>query len=252
MRIDNLFRRLLVVVVVFALFACGAATYGGTIAVDTFDTPDPGKTFIIPGMPPWGDENPLARTDTLPSMVERDLVVEVVGIPQQVSAVGVIGYEQAYDRGVFRLGTLGSAGTQAILQYHGPTGMGPISLDLTDDGANDRLELAFNYVDPGFGETMDVHVTVGAPDGTTSTVGLDVAETEGPVVVEVPFADFTPNLFSTVSSLTFTFNDGVAPAPNVDFELDGIQAVPEPSAIVSLCALGALALAVGTWRWRRR
>ncbi|MBN2473996.1 MAG: PEP-CTERM sorting domain-containing protein [Pirellulales bacterium] len=248
---------------VCALVVNPAATLANTIVIDSFDNPNPGTNFFVPGLAPWGSGNPFLNKDTVVGVLggERDILVQVVGTPLPISAAGIIGYEPVYGNGVLEVGTYGRAGTRVTAQYDGvdmdssgalvdAKGLGPV--DLTDGGVNDRLQLAFNSVDGGNALALGLAVTAVGAGGTPTTVNLLVPESGTPFVYDIPFAAFPVNVFGSVESLTFEFNNSGTPTPNVDFELDSVVAVPEPSTLVSLSALGALLVVVGTWRWRKR
>jgi hypothetical protein len=190
----------------------------------------------------------------------RDVLIDVVGDPSPIAAAGVIGYDSVYDVGLLQIATFGEAGTRVVVQYDGLDDDPEAKLfdagllgglDLTDGGTNNAIELRFFSIDAGDDATLRLKVSVQGNGGSDS-IEYDIAESTAPSVFSVPFSDFDAGLFSSVDSITFGFNDLIEPVPNIDFELDSIQAVPEPSILAMLSGLGALAVLTGVWRRQGR
>lgn len=225
-----------------------------TITIDSFDLPEPGTEFYVPGKPPWGSGNPFDHKDTAVVGViggERDVHVEVIGSAVTISAAGIIGWEPVYEAGIFSLGTGGRAGTFAIADYDGLDGAGLGGIDLTDGGTNNRFRFWFNHVDGGDASTMALTIDVMDQDDNVATAQAAVPESTAAFSFDVPFTDFSgPGMLDNVKSISLTFNEPAAPVPNVDMELNLVEVVPEPATLVMLSALGVLGLVVAV-RWCR-
>ena len=234
------------------------------IMVDSFDNPV-AQTFFVPGVSPWGNGEPATiQQPEIPDPAlagiiggQRDVLIELLADSLPMSAAGMIGYEATYDVGYLQIATFGEAGTCVVAQYDGRDDDPDDSLvdaeslgglDLTGGGTNYEFKLSFPSIDGGDGTTLKLKVSVEATGGSDS-VEYDIPESNTPSIFSVPFSDFDPSLFSSVKSITFAFNDLPEPVSNIDFELDCIEAVPEPSAF-ALLAVGAVLIAVSWWRRR--
>ncbi|NQU25986.1 MAG: PEP-CTERM sorting domain-containing protein [Candidatus Nealsonbacteria bacterium] len=242
--------------------------------IDSFDSPDPYELLFCPGEAPWGDGNPCAMENVVAGVVggERDVFVETRGEPRAISAIGMVGYEPSYEAGILALATygfgdLGSA-SYVILQYDGVdddeaetiwpalTNSEQLNTDLTGDGTNTAFVFGFLGLDAGSNrDSLDLNIVVNGPEGSAAYSG---AIPESPLAFNhtVDFADFTvagANPFNAATSVTITLNNPTTPSKNIDFELDSISAIPEPSTL-GLLALGCLGCLVGVTarRWRRR
>jgi hypothetical protein len=238
--------------IVWSVLVYAHTATASTITIDSFNYPnDPsGTEFYVPGKAPWGSGNPFDHKD--PGVLEvigneRDTHVEVVGTPMTISASGIIGYEPLYDNGVLWLSTGGPAGTFVRVVYDGADGLGLGGIDLTDGGSNNLFRFGFvGEFDPGGSTSLALTITVDGQGGGSTSVQTQIPDQPAPFDFDVPFADFSnPGLLSSVKSITCTLNDPLAPVSGVDFELDYIKAVPEPSTIALLSALGASLLLAG-------
>lgn len=164
-----------------------------TITIDSFNYPDPGTTFYVPGEAPWGSGNPYDHKDAGVSEViggERDIHVEVVGSALPISAAGIIGYEPIYDSGAFLLATSGRAGTLAVAQYDGTAGGGLGGVDFTDGGTNKLFRLGFDTVDGGDGTSLPLTITVVGHAGGSTSVQTQVPANAAASDFDVPFVAF--------------------------------------------------------------
>jgi len=224
--------------------------HADSITIDSFNHPLDGTPFFVEGLAPWGNSDPFAHEDQNVLEViggERDILVDVVGTASPISAAGII----AGPAGLLQLATFGGPGTRMIATYNGVNDVGLGGMDVTDSGANNKFVLRFNSIDAGDADKLGLKVTVGSTGNPPSSKSYLVDESTGWLDRYIPFSDFAADLTS-VTSLEFAFNDLVAPVPNVDFELDLIEAVPEPSTLALLFALGAFVCVAGAWRRRKR
>ncbi len=180
---------------------------------------------------------------------ERDILLDVIGTPGFSSFIGEIG------AGSFISGCT-SPGTAATIQYDGvdadpadaltnSEGLGPV--DLTVHG--DRFALDFLSLDGGGSQFTEIWITVFSPGGFSDLLVDLIPDSAGPSTYVSPaFGDWVTNADPTnVAAVEFSMNPiGI---DDVDFELDTISIVPEPSTL-ALCVLG-LACALGCV-WRRR
>lgn len=222
--------------------------HADSITIDSFNDPVVGTPFFVEGLPLWGNSDPFAHEDKNVLEViggERDILVDVMGTASPISAAGII----AGPAGLLQLATFGVPGTKMIATYNGVNDVGLGGVDVTDSGANSKFVLRFNSIDAGDAVKLDLKVTVGSTGHPPSSKSYTVDESTGWLDRYIPFSDFAADLTS-VTSLEFAFND--LAVPNVDFELDLIEAVPEPSTLALLFALGAFVCVAGAWRRRKR
>lgn len=263
--------------------AFAPCTFATPITIDSFDNPNPGAAFFVPGLSPWGDGNPYIRQDPpnpgdpdTPGILggQRDVLVAVHGQPLPISAAGIIGYQTVYEAGLLQIATFGDPGAYVIAQYDGrdeepdldpglpgdpllelqdEEDLGPV--DLTDGATNNAFKLRFRSVDAGDASKLAMSITV-VGGGQSTTVQQEILEDPKSFDYYVPFSAFTPSApISSADSITFKFNalePPSLPMSNVDFELDYIMAVPEPSALALVLGLGAFLLAAGAWRRKKR
>ena len=190
------------------------------LVVDSFAEPDPADIWAISSFSP----NPAKFTHT-GSMLggERELTIEVLDVPDPISASGSIG------AGVLDFATgVGDPGSKAVLIYDGTLAT-PLSQDLTDGGANTAFRLDTTMIQVGGTATkLEVVIDLAGPAGTATYTGM-LSESIGAESHYIPFADFTTTgtfSFQDVTSATVTFNPtGV---PDVDFILDAIVVMQGP------------------------
>ncbi len=227
-----------------------------TITIDPFEAPDPGEaffTFNSEDDPPFVPRQ-RALLETSDGGIlggERDVLMEVVGAPTVFSGSGEVGLPS----GILQFGTYGEAPVKISLQYDGldagdstADGLvdaeGLADVDLTDGGSNWALEMQFVSLDAGDDPMTDMTLKITAVgDGGSATYEGLIAESVDPFEIRIPFADFSDSsVMESVGSLTFSLNGSAAPTANVDFELDNLAAVPEPSTLILLIALAGCSL----------
>ncbi len=253
------------------------AGHAGTIMIDSFDNPqDPSDPclLLVPGESPREDGNPSAMENSFLEILrgERDVFVKAHGTPLSISASVVAGYEPSYDKGILAFATYGfsnfGSASHLVLQYDGYdddeskiawpilTNSEQLNTYLTDGGTNDAFVFDFISLDAGSDRTsLDLRITVNGPDGRWAVYKGTIPETHEAFQHRVEFTDVGWEIigvapFDAATSVTFTFNDPDAAVMNVDFELDSISTVPEPSTLVML-ALGCL-IGAGVRRFRRK
>jgi len=242
---------LLAVCLIFCVSVPARAEY----IIDDFGAPDAANLEVR--VIRWNDPDPSLVQTPSPPMPdtpilggERDILLDVIGVSRLTSFVGGIG------DGTFLFNS-SSPGTAATIQYDGddddPDGPpaaltnfeGLGGLDLTLYGP--AFELEFLSIDGGQAQSSDIEIEVHSSTSTALFLGT-IDDSAGPTTYPAPFAAFSNlGVFSDVTSIEFRINPGGA--HDVDFELDTISIVPEPSAM-ALSALG-LACLLG-FAWRRR
>jgi hypothetical protein len=218
------------------------------ITIDNFAQPDPFAFFAVPA----GNNTSLARTDLTSGAIggQRDSLFQVIGTALGNSAVGVMGHDVNFNINAFQLGTINPGPTVATLQYSGVGGVG-LGANLID-GTNDRIQIQFFTSDAQpVPQGLDMVMTITSPGGFTSTLTKDAPNSQSAFACDFPFNQFvgTANL-SNVQSIRVVFN-GVRQTPNVDFEIRGIIAVPEPASLLTM-ALGGAFFAVARLAPRKR
>ncbi len=221
----------------------GVSSAHADFIIDDFDAPETIRFPVIDGYDP---DPTLVETDDAGIMGgQRDLLLDVIGSSNLVSFSGEIGGSRLQFNG-------SSPGATAILQYDGQDVdiEGPPAelvnsemlggIDLTAYSSGFRLDLG--SIDGGGVQTTGIEIEVHS--GTIIATFADViADSDMPIVYDVPFASFTnPSVFGDVTSIKFRFNP--SGADDVDFRVDKISVVPEPSTLMLLatCAVGLVAL----------
>ena len=213
----------------YTLDVIGGAVYTGTAQnIDDFSDPDPEDDFFISAI----DTSPKLLQETGPGIIggERELLINVLGTPNPISASGFVGTVSP-DNGVLNLGTASSGpGTELTLQYDGSDPGDTVALnnaellaaDLTANG-NNGLRLDFNFLQVGSGTTMDMTISATGPAGATASFTTNVTQNPSGFSLFVPFGSFSTAggfSFANVTSLSLNFNhNGVQ---DVDFELNQI------------------------------
>jgi hypothetical protein len=245
----NYFTKPLTCLLVLCLTLLGVVPASAEFIIDDFSAPADAEVRVIRFLHP--DPSLVKTADAGILGGERDVLLDVVGVPRPISFVGEIG------GGTFVFGGA-SPGTVATIQYDGldadivgppaalvnANGLGGI--DLTAYG--DRFALSFLSIDGGGAQTTGIEMRVYSPGGAWSAgVGL-IPDSGGPFTyTSTPFAAWVLDP-TNVSAIEFRLN--AFGAADVDFELDKISIVPEPSAM-ALCAAGLGCLLACAWRRRK-
>jgi len=248
----NYFTKPLTCLLVLCLVLFGVAPAGAEFIIDDFGAPVPPVVRVISLLDP--DPSLVKTTDLGILGGERDVLLDVAGVPGFITFAGQIG------AGTFIFGG-SSPGTAATIQYDGldadivgppaalvnAQGLGGV--DLTAYG--DRFALRFLGIDGGDAQVTDISITVHSPGGFSITLFDTIADSAGPsTYTSPPFASWVVAADPTnVSAIEFRLN--YSGAADVDFELDKISIVPEPSAM-ALCAAGLACLLACVWRRRKQ
>ena len=238
-----------------ALGVCAADARATLIAIDDFALPGSAQFFLVPP----GSNSSLQMTEAVNGPIggQRDMLFHVVGPAAINSATGLVGHDASFSINALQIGTNGLAPTIATLQYSGPNNAntptslvnahalgGGAGLDLTGGGTNDRIQIQFISSDAQPTTGLDVALTITSPGGT-STANAVAQNSLAPFSLQIPFTQFSGNADRThVDSITVTFN-GIRQSPNIDFEIQGISAVPEPAACL-LMLIGGVAFGAGS------
>ena len=232
------------------------------MTIDDFKQPNPAAFLLVsPGSNPF-----LQHSDTSTGAIggQRDMLLHVIGQGMANSASGLVGHDVSFVKDAFQLGTNGAAPTVATLQYSGVDtantsnslvnahGLGGGSgMDLTGSGSNDHFLIQFLSVDAQPTTGLDMALTVTSPGGGSSTTSLIIPNSITPSNVTIPFTQLVGSAaLNHIDSITVVFN-GVRQTPNIDFEIQGITAVPEPAAFLTM-AVGGLLFCTGSIRRFRR
>lgn len=233
--------------------------------IDDFASPDPGELRFLSGAMP-GTRTALIENSSPDVLgLQRDVLIEVLGQPQILSAAAIVGHDPDFDWDALQIATFGSPGTAVTLQYDGvdsadTTSGGLVnthglSADLTDGGLSNGFLLAFFSSDGGEPNGLDLEIVATSPLFGTAALAEDhhVPNHTGPFDYFVPFTDFDTAdpgaFFARIDSLTFVLNgDGT---PDVDYEINAITTVAEPSTL-ALLGFGALLAAAAAYLRRKR
>lgn len=205
----------------------GAVFSAATQNIDNFTDPNPASTFFISALNP----NPYLLQTSGAGIIggQRDLLVNVLGPTNPISANGFVGTVAVAD-GVFNLGSASNGpGTEVTMQYDGTdadttalnNAMG-LTADLTANG-NNGIRLDFNFLQVGTGTTMDLHISATSPGGGTASFSGLITQDPSGFSVFVPFSSFSTAgtfSFANVSSLQFSFNQ--SGVQDVDYEITQI------------------------------
>lgn len=236
--------------------------------IDEFDFPNPGEVLFLRGKNPAPTSAALLKHKHAFAKIvggERDTFIEVLGVPQLISAGALVGYDPDYFLTALQIQTYGEPGTIVTLQYDGvDTGdtvdggldnARGLACDLTDEGINTALLLRFAGSDGADPDGLDLQITATNPLLGSATLREThyIPNSLGPLEYFVEFTDFNVadpgSFFRQVDSLTFVFNgDGT---PNVDYEIDLIVAVSEPATLV-LLGFGILIFVAVGRSWQKR
>jgi hypothetical protein len=249
------------------ILACGASLHATPVTIDNFALPNPG-TFI---MLPTGLNPSLVLTQPAVGALggQRDTQFQVFGNTVSTAATGNIGHDTSFNIDAFQLGTINgntfATPTVTTLQYSGAnagntlTTMsnahnlgGGTGVNLIN-GTNDRIQISFFTCDalPAV-QGLDMAITITSPGGLSSTLTKDAPNSQAPFTCDFPFSQFVGNAdFTHVDSVRVAFN-GARQTPNVDFEIRGIIAVPEPTSLLTMTLGGAIFGAVQLFNRKRR
>lgn len=254
----------------FLAFASGAQAE--TILIDDFSAPASEEPFLSADVtfPPLAlvPKSSVFAEDDDPAILggQRDMLIEVVGELTSFAATGTVGGPKE----ILEVLTGGrNSGAYVTLQYDGvdagdsEAGLNnasfPAPVDLTSGGTNDHLRLAFEYLAPE-ADVMNLEVKVFG-DGGQATFDSSPADVpKSPAAAfdyNVPFSAFDvlplgTDPLANAERIEIVFNNPVGgPVSHVDFALDAIEAVPEPSTL-ALLSLAMAMIAVGARARRRR
>lgn len=241
------------------ILAVPVSVQAASLTIDDFSAPDEVTVPVIILLDP--DPTLVETPDPQILGEERDILVDVIGTPSYSSFIGEIG------EGSFIFGG-SSPGTVATIQYDGDDddtesveqlgrlnnaeGLG--GLDLTPYG----LVFALDFLNADGGQQQSTGIEIEVHSSTNSVTYQGAIDDSGsPFTYSAPFADFRdasdlsdPSVFTDVASIEFRLNHNGA--DDVDFELDAISVVPEPSTLAMLAAVGLLGLLIFVWQRRRQ
>lgn len=231
-----------------------AAAEAGMVTIDNFNHPDPGNLYVIATQ----QTNPSVFVEQEPGIIggEREFQITVNGIPSPFSALGVV------MTGEYVFGSA-APGAKVIFQYDGDDQPGSgqaasgnlsnaklLSKNLGTTNPASNFLIEFLALDSGpTADHIEVEVRLWGAGGSTATYHGTVGDSNSPFDYYIPYTSFTTAggfSFNNVKSMEFEFNTGLIPF--VDFEIDRISAVPEPSS----WALAAMGLAAVMFVARRQ
>ncbi len=249
----------LILALVFGVFA--GTAQATLISIDDFSQPTTAQFFLVP--PGNNSSTELSQVSSGAIGGQRDLLLHVVGQAAINSATGLVGHDASFPApmNALQVGTNGIAPTVVTLQYSGLNNQntsaslvnthalgGTGGMDITGAGSNDRFRLLFFSSDAQPTTGLDVAITV-TGSGGSSTATSTIQNSTASFNLDVPFAQFIGNAaLNHVDSISVTFN-GAKLTPNIDFEIGGIIAVPEPASCLTIAIGGVL---IGAASLRRR
>ena len=205
--------------------------------VDNFGAPDPAHIYFIGAFD--ADPTHLEADSDAVLGGQRDVLIDVLGNANAISAAGSIGLYGGL--GNFRFASARPA-SMAVLQYDGidtdlagppaelVLGAFPEPIDLTGGGLNSALRFDFGMLQVGDGLTdLDIEILVTSSNGSATFTGF-IPESASPSIYSVALADFNPAgsfSFTELTSLEIRLNQQGIEA--VDFTIDMIIAEnPDP------------------------
>jgi hypothetical protein len=243
-----------------ALWSCGTWARAGFISIDDFTQPGSAQFFVVPS----GMNSTLELSQVVSGAIggQRDILVHVNGQTAINSASGMVGHDSSFNLNALQLATNGLSPTSITLQYSGLNTQNTSTslvnahnlggLDLTGGGTNDRLRFVFFSSDAQPTTGLDYQLMITGSNGTSTATGT-ISNSATGFNVDIPFTQLIGNAtLNHIDSVSVTFN-GIKLTPNIDFEISGITAVPEPATCLTM-AIGGLLFSViaGTRRHSRR
>lgn len=229
----------------------------GMVTIDNFNNPDPGNLYVIATQ----QANPSVFVEQEPGIIgkEREFQITVNGTPNPFSALGIV------MTGEYVFGSA-APGAKVIFQYDGDDQPGSgqaasgnltnakgINRNLGTENPSSKFLIEFLALDSGpTANHIDVEVRLTGAGNSTATYNGSIGDSNTAFDYYIPYSSFTKAggfSFTQVTSLEFEFN--TAMIPFVDFEIDRISAVPEPSTW-ALAVMGFAAMAMVARRRQRR
>jgi hypothetical protein len=230
----------------------------GTVVIDNFDNPTAPDVYYTTGAPGFSTLSGETNHRQAAGIVggERELTLDVNGLPTPISAAALVGFDPVLALGILQIATAGPAGTLVTLSYDGIIPASPLLADLTDGGLNGEFVLRFLNVDSGSGHP-GLRVSVTVSDGLISTAMKEILVPDSTLPQEavLKFSEFSlvgTSPFSNAARVDVVLNQGKT--PNADFKLDFIATravIPEPSTWL-LLVLGCGTAGICRWRRSRR
>ncbi len=226
-------RRLFTLVALSIATLVAGSVSAAPLTIDDFSAPAAQAAWVISLL----DASPTTITTASGSVIagERELKITVVGVPTLISAVGTVG------GGTLESGSSGARPAVTELLYDG---VGTGTAGPTDVSSLTKIAFDFLFLDTAAAASMSIDIVAASAGGTATYAGT-IGPNPNPFTYDALFSGFViGGAFdpTAVTSLAIKFNGGLT--PNVDFELDQIKAVPEPSTAVlaGLSLLGLVAL----------
>jgi hypothetical protein len=218
-----------------------------TINIDNFLLPSPAQFHQLPA----GFNSSTTITDVVAGVIggERETKLQAIGNALPTTASVLIGNQSGLD--ALQVATLGLIPVVTTLTYNGVGNAGLGDVDLTDSNSNNRIEVRFPGADALPTSGLGITVTVTSNSGSSSASATAFNQ-QSPFTVDFLFSSFVgfANL-SEVDSIVVQLNTNQT--DNVDFEVTGIAAVPEPGSCILLALGGTLAcMQVAHRGWNRR
>lgn len=223
-----------------------------SIDIDTFANPNPRTFYVVPAM---GNNSSLALSQQVSGVIggQRNSLFQVIGPTAANSASGIIGYDT--DRSLELLGqnTVGTSPTVTTLTYNGLNDVGLGGIDLTSGGTNDRFLFQFISAEAQpepDDDGLDIVISIISPSGTSSA-SITCPNSLTAFTLEIPFSQLSGGAsLNSVDTITVKLNS-IKTVNNIDFEIHGIAAVPEPAGCFLMAAGGALTCTVELARRKR-
>lgn len=216
------------------MFAANTAM-AGIVTIDTFDHPNPGNLYVLASQ----QTNPAVFVEQEPGILgkEREFQITVNGVPNPLSALGVV------MTGEYVFGSA-SPGAKVIFQYDGDdqpgSGLAPspnltnaklLSKNFGTLNAASNFLIQFMALDSGpTSNHINMQARLYGAGNSTAVYNGQINDNSSPFDYNIPYSAFTTSAgfsFGNVKALEFEFNTTMIPF--VDFEIDRISAVPEPS-----------------------